>query len=111
MRAMGIIDNFEAMLAGGTDNAMLRFGLGKAYLDAGQAEQAALHLGRAVEHDPAYSAAWKLYGRALADSGRDGEAITAFERGIAAAEGRGDVQAAKEMRVFLKRLQKARDGG
>ena len=106
---MTIIDNFEAMLARGTDNAMLRFGLGKAYLDAGQPEAAAGHLARAVAHDPAYSAAWKLYGRALADCAREGEATAAFAQGIAAAEARGDVQAAKEMKVFLKRLQKSRD--
>ncbi len=32
------------------------------------------------------------------------DAISAFEKGIEVAEGRGDIQAAKEMKVFLKRL-------
>lgn len=101
---MGLIENFEKLLAAGTDNAMLRFGLGNAYLGAGQPAAAAEHLARAVTHDPAYSAAWKLYGKALAELGRVDAARDAYERGIAAAEARGDVQAAKEMRVFRKRL-------
>jgi len=29
-----------------------------------------------------------------------------YEKGIAVAEGKGDIQAVKEMKVFLKRLQK-----
>jgi len=34
-------------------------------------------------------------------------AADAYEQGIAVAEERGDIQAAKEMRVFLKRSNKA----
>ena len=50
----------EKMLTKGMDNALLRFGLGKAHLDGGNTVQAAEHLQRCVEFDPAYSAAWKL---------------------------------------------------
>jgi predicted Zn-dependent protease len=96
----------EQMLAGGRDDALLRFSLGGACLKEGDAAAAANHFARAVAHDPGYSAAWKELGRALLDNGRRGEAAEAWTRGIEAAEGRGDVQAAKEMRVFLKRLQK-----
>ena len=42
----------EKMLAKGMDNALLRFGLGKAHLDAGNAAQAAEHLQRCIEFDP-----------------------------------------------------------
>ncbi len=56
--------------------------------------------------DPGYSAAWKLYGKVLAEQGLTDEAIQAYEKGITLAESRGDIQAAKEMRVFLKRLRK-----
>jgi Tfp pilus assembly protein PilF len=96
----------EKILAGGRDDALLRFSLGGACLKEGDAGAAAEHLGRAVAHDPGYSAAWKLLGRALADTGRPEAAAEAWERGIEAAETKGDVQAAKEMRVFLKRLRK-----
>ncbi|MDP3367170.1 MAG: tetratricopeptide repeat protein, partial [Pseudomonas sp.] len=53
----------EKMLTKGMDNALLRFGLGKAHLDGGNAVQAAEHLQRCVEFDPGYSAAWKLLGK------------------------------------------------
>jgi predicted Zn-dependent protease len=108
---MGLIENLEGMLARGQDNALLRFSLGGAYLKAGDSERALSHLARAVAHDPHYSAAWKLYGRALAGAGRNGDAIAAFDAGIATAEAKGDLQAAKEMRVFRKRAAKAQEEG
>ena len=89
------------------DGALLRFSLGNEYLKAGDAEKAALHLHEAVARDPNYSAAWKLLGRALVDAGRPAEALAAYERGIEVAEARGDKQAAKEMSVFARRLQRS----
>ncbi len=102
---MGVIDNLESLLAKGTDNALLRFGLANEYLKLGKPEIAIGHLRKAVAHDPKYSAAWKRLGKALAETGRTTDAIQAYEEGIRVAEEKGDVQAAKEMRVFLKRLQ------
>lgn len=96
----------EAMLEAGKETALLRFSLGEICFQAGEPETAAGHLARAVELDPDYSAAWKLYGRALEHCGRRAEAETAFTRGIDIAETQGDNQAAKEMRVFRKRLDK-----
>ncbi len=104
---MGLIENFEAMLARGQDSALLRHGLGTAYLNQNDHEQAIQHLAEAVRLDPGYSAAWKLYGRALAASGRYADAIAALDRGIATATAKGDVQAAKEMQVFRKRAIKS----
>lgn len=103
---MGMIENFEAMLAAGQDNAMLRFSLGNAYLGAGEPGRAVEHLRRAVEHDPGYSAAWKALGKAFAESGDAEAALDAYSRGIAVAEEKGDKQAVKEMQVFRRRLQK-----
>jgi Tfp pilus assembly protein PilF len=108
---VGVIDNLEAVLAKGQDSATLRYGLGSAYLQQGQAEKAAAHLLKAVTHDPGYSAAWKLYGKALVELGRSEDARQAFEQGIQVAQDRGDVQAAKEMRVFLKRLKGSKPTG
>ncbi|OZA29623.1 MAG: hypothetical protein B7X91_00950 [Hydrogenophilales bacterium 17-64-11] len=103
---MSAIDNFEAMLAQGRDNALLRFSLGNEYLKQGDAARAAEHLRRAVEHDTQYSAAWKLLGKALTDSAAWSEALAAYRQGIAVAEARGDKQAAKEMGVFARRIEK-----
>lgn len=107
---MNIIENFEKMLASGQDNALLRFSLGNAYYNDGKPEQAIEHLRAAVKHDPGYSAAWKILGRSLTDTGSPGEAINAFNDGIAAAGAGGDKQAAKEMQVFRRRAEKALKG-
>ncbi|MFQ5754471.1 MAG: tetratricopeptide repeat protein [Acidiferrobacterales bacterium] len=100
-----MIDNLESMLARGQDNALVRYGLGNEFLKLKELDKAVLHLRKAVEFDPDYSAAWKLLGKALAAGGDTVEAVAAYEVGIRVAEGQGDVQAAKEMRVFLKRLR------
>jgi predicted Zn-dependent protease len=98
---------FEKLLGGPRDSALLRFGLGTEYLKAGQPDRAVPMFESAIQRDPSYSAAWKALGKSLAGLGRPAEARIAFEQGIAVAEKRGDVQAAKEMKVFLKRLDKA----
>lgn len=97
-------EQLEAMLDAGKETALLRFTLGEICFEAGEPETAADHLARAVALDRGYSAAWKLYGRALSSAGRHGDAATALSQGIEVAENRGDKQAAKEMRVFRKRL-------
>ena len=96
----------QKLLDGGKDNALLRFGLGFEYLRAGDAEAAIIHLQQAVAFDPTYSAAWKMLGKALAETGRNQEALRAYRDGIAAAEIKGDKQAMKEMQVFARRLAK-----
>lgn len=103
---MAMIENLESMLSKGQDSAMLRLTLGQAYFEAGDSASAMRHLASAVHLDPSYSAAWKAYGKALAAGGETERARQAFERGIRVAEARGDLQAAKEMRVFLRRLRK-----
>lgn len=102
---MSIIENLEAMRARGQDSALLRYSLGNEYLKQEQLDQAIDHLREAVHQDPNYSAAWKLYGKALTQANQPAEAINALTQGIDVAEGKGDAQAAKEMRVFLKRAQ------
>ncbi len=103
---MGVIDNLEALLAQGQDSPLLRYGLGHEYWKAGQPERAIAHLALAIERNPHHSASWKVYGRALADAGRLGDALEAFARGIEVADRQGDVQAAKEMGVFRRRLER-----
>jgi tetratricopeptide (TPR) repeat protein len=105
--AHDLIANLEALIAKGGDGATLRLALASRYLDAGDAPAAARHAEAAVRLDPEYSAAWKALGRALTAAGRNADALAAYERGAKVAERRGDLQAAKEMRVFSKRLQRA----
>jgi Tfp pilus assembly protein PilF len=109
--AHDLIANLEALLAKGSDGATLRLALASRYLDVGDAEAAVKHAEAAVRLDPEYSAAWRALGAALTAAGRGTEAERSYERGIAVAESRGDQQAAKEMRVFVKRLRRTRDAG
>ena len=98
--------SLEQMLAQGNDSAVLSYTLGSVCLKEGLLEQAIEHLEAAIGRDAEHSASWKAYGKALAGLSRIDDAITAYEQGILVANERGDVQAAKEMKVFLKRLNK-----
>jgi predicted Zn-dependent protease len=101
------IESLEKMLGGPRDGALLRFSLGNEYLKAGNPARAADCFQNAVDRDSQYSAAWKALGKALSESGDLAGALAAYERGIAVAETKGDIQAAKEMTVFARRLRKA----
>ena len=107
---MGLIDNLEGLLASGRDAPMLRLSLGTAYLDAGDTGQAVRHLEAALAQDPEYSAAWKILGKAHQAGGDADAAARAWRQGIEVAEARGDKQAAREMGVFLKRLERSTEG-
>jgi len=100
------ITNLLKLVGTPRDGALLRFSLGSEYLKIADFEAAAAHFGAAVEKDPGYSAAWKLLGKALAEGGREEEALASYRKGIEVAEKKGDKQAAKEMTVFARRLEK-----
>lgn len=108
---MSALENFEKMLSQGRDGALLRYSLGNEYLKADNPCNAIVHLREAVRLDPNHSASWKLLGRALAETGDLPEALAVYRKGIAVAEARGDIQAAKEMKVFARRLEKQLPGG
>ena len=104
------IESLEKMLDGPRDGALLRFSLGNEYLKAGDPAKAGKCFREAVDRDGRYSAAWKALGKALMESGDHAEALAAYENGITVAETKGDIQAAKEMTVFAKRIRKALGG-
>ena len=105
---MALRDNLQLMLERGQDSPLLRYALGQECLKAGDLVAAIDHLRQAVDQNPRYSAAWKALGEAHARAGSPERAADVYERGIAAARAAGDIQAAKEMGVFLKRLRKGR---
>lgn len=108
---MSTLENFERMLAQGRDNALLRYSLGNEYLKADNPCNAVVHLREAVRLEPNHSASWKLLGKALGETGDLDGALAAYRQGIAVAEAKGDIQAAKEMTVFARRIQKQQAGG
>lgn len=103
---MAILENLEAMLTAGEDNSLLRFGLGQAYLNLKQYDKAIMHLEKCLGFDEAYSAAWKLLGKAHAAGQHIDQALAAYEEGIRVAEQKGDLQTAREIQVFRKRLSR-----
>jgi predicted Zn-dependent protease len=103
---MSRINVLKAQLGGPRDGALLRYSLGAALLEAGDPSEAIAQLRAALDFDADYSAAWKLLGKACLQSGDAQAAAEAWHHGIAIAEAHGDVQAAKEMRVFLKRIER-----
>jgi len=103
-----LLENLTKLIGGPRDGAMLRHSLGIELMKAGDPSAAAVRLREALEFDADYSAAWKALGRALTEAGRPKDALHAYRRGIEVATDRGDLQAAKEMQVFARRLEKAR---
>ena len=99
--------DLEKWVGTARDGPLLRHSLGLHYAKAGNLAKAIEHFSEAVARNPLYSAAWKGLAGALADDGRSAEALQAYRDGIDAAQKAGDKQAEKEMRVFLRRLEKA----
>ncbi len=100
------VEHLRAQLGGPHDGALLRFSLGNALLSRGETDAAVAQLRAALAFERNYSAAWKALGAALTQMGAHAEAMAAYRNGIATAEARGDKQAEKEMRVFLRRLER-----
>lgn len=73
-----LIQRLEALLSLGKETVMLRYSLGKSYLDA--VLVAHTQLERAVELDPYYSVAWKWLGRACLELGDPAAAQQAWSK-------------------------------
>lgn len=94
------------LLAEEPADALLRLMLGKEYVAAGDLAAALPHLERAVALDPRYSAAYREFGLVLEKLGRAADAGDVWQRGVTVADETGDLQTAKEMTVFLGRLNR-----
>lgn len=105
------LDAFEKMLAAGRDSALLRYSIGNEHAKAGDWRAAVESLARAIELDPVYTAAWKLYAKSLAEAGERTAALDAYRKGIEVARKKGDRQAEKEMTVFARRIERTPGAG
>jgi Flp pilus assembly protein TadD len=99
------LDALLKLLDGPRDNAALRFAIATELLRLGEPGQAETHLRQALAWQADYTAAWKLLGKALVAAERVHEALTAYRHGIEVAQAHGDIQAAREMAVFVRRLE------
>lgn len=78
--------------------------LGRELIADAQHGEAAKALERCCSLKPDYTAAYRQWGDALRKAERPAEAAEVYRKGIEVAEKTGDLQAGKEMRVFLEKL-------
>ena len=102
---LDMLETLESLLSAGTDSATLRLGIASSYLKKDNFKAAFTHLQIAVKLDPNYSAAWKLLGNTQIKLGLLEDARQTYSNGIKVAKNTGDIQSAKEMIVFLKRIE------
>jgi uncharacterized protein HemY len=100
------IKQLEDLVMQNPKNALMHYTLGVEYLRADENEKAITILRKAISLEPEYSAAYRELGKALLKSDLKKEATDIFDKGIAVAEEKGDIQTSKEMRIFLKRISK-----
>lgn len=86
------------------NDALARFGLGKALLEAGQADEAAVQLTRAVEIDSNYTAAYVILAKALDAAGQKDAARETCKKGIEVGRKTGDLEPVRQMETHLMRL-------
>lgn len=98
------LEQFKELASADPHDPVVHFGLGSEHLKLGEFADAAAAFRRSLELQPDYSAAHRELGKALEKLGERQAAIEAYQKGRAVAEQKGDLQTAKEIGVFLKRL-------
>ncbi len=98
----------RALAAESPGDATTQFLLGRELAAAGRADDAADAFAAAIAADSEYTAAYRQLGNALEAAGRTEEAADVYRRGAAVAVRTHDLQAGKEMRAFLKRMERDR---
>jgi tetratricopeptide (TPR) repeat protein len=92
------------MLRAEPDDPELRYFLAMEYASMGQNDQAVRQFTDLMQLRPDYVPAYLQAGQLLARLGREDEARTVFQRGLARAEEKGDTHAAGELAGFLEGL-------
>ena len=98
------MEMFKKVIDMDPNDPLMHYGLGLEYAKADMHAEAAASLKKALEFKDDYSAAYRELGKALTALGQTDEAVPVYEKGIPIAENNGDIQTAKEMRIFLKRI-------
>jgi Flp pilus assembly protein TadD len=103
---MDRIESLREIVAGDPKDGLARFMLGKELLAADLPNEAAEQLAEAIRLAPDHTASYRELGNALASAGRLSEAEVAYSTGLKVADTTGDLQTAKEIKVFLARLKR-----
>jgi len=103
---MDRIESLKQMVTEDPKDGLARFMLGKELLSADLPNEAAEQLAEAIRLAPDHTASYRELGNALASAGRMSEAEVAYTTGLNVADSTGDLQTAKEIKVFLGRLKR-----
>jgi Fe-S cluster biosynthesis and repair protein YggX len=96
------LEQFKKMAADDPTNELGHFSLGRAYLEAGMAADAAGALARALEINPNISKAYQLLADAQIQLGKKDDAIETLRKGAMVAHQRGDMMPKNAMVAKLK---------
>ncbi len=91
---------------GPTDGTHLRVLLANALLDANLREDALDELRWSLKFDPLNIAAMRMMGMTLVKMGNVNRAVQLFQKAIKLATESGNVPAARELKIFLRRLKR-----
>lgn len=105
------IAQFEKLVAHDGNDALSRFTLGRAYLEAGRAADAVAMLEQVVAAKPDYTAVYVVLGEAYEKAGKLARALKTWTRGVELAQQKGDLHPRNLMQEHLARLQAAPSGG
>jgi tetratricopeptide (TPR) repeat protein len=98
------IEQFEKLVAHNAADTLSRFTLGRAYLEAGRAEDAVRILEEALALKADFTAAYVLLGEAYEKAGKLARALKTWNKGIEIAQAKGDLHPRNQMQEHLKRL-------
>ncbi|MBI4455172.1 MAG: tetratricopeptide repeat protein [Acidobacteria bacterium] len=101
------LQQFRRLVETDPTDALSWYGLASLHLKAHRYAEAAAAFRKVVELNPEHSAAYRHLGYSLSHLGDVTAANDAFQTGIPVAKKKGDLQAAKEMEVLLKKLKKS----
>jgi uncharacterized protein HemY len=98
------IEGLREIIEDEPDDELGHFMLAQELSRVGEHAEAAAHFRAAIALKADYTAAFRGLGKALTALGRPEEAREIYHQGLVVAEQNGDLQTAREMEVFLKRL-------
>jgi Tfp pilus assembly protein PilF len=100
------INKIKELLKIYPQDVVLMISLAQAYFDNKDYQKAVDTSRKILKINPDYSVAFRILGRALVKTEELTDAIKTYKKGIVVAGKNGDLQVAKEMTVFLGRLEK-----
>ena len=98
------IEPLKQVLAIDPQDEVAWFGLGKAYMDDGNFEEAAKALAQCVTVKPSYSAAYFALAQSLLNLGRNEECRTVCATGIEISTKNGDAMVTKNLQALQSSL-------